>query len=92
MNGWAFVTKHGLMLAYVAKHPKSTAREIASAIHVTERTVHKCIADLEAEGYIERRRVGRNNMYRVNRNLMLRHDTTQYVQVGDLLKVLGSRR
>ena len=92
MPEWTFITNHGLVLAYVSKHPQSTAREIASTVNITERTIHKIIADLEADGYIERQKVGRNNTYRVNPHLGLRHETTHDVLVGDLLKVLGWRR
>lgn len=92
MPEWTFITNHGLVLAYIAKYSQSTARQVAVAINVTERTVHKIIAELEAEGYIERQRVGRNNVYRLNPHLGLRHHTTGDVVVGDLLKVLGWRR
>ncbi len=80
------------MLAYIAKHSQITARAIASAVNLIERTVHKIIAELEAEKYIERRRVGRNNEYRINSHTELRHDTTRDVMVEDFLKVLGWRR
>jgi len=89
MSEWTFITRHGLVIAYVAQHPRSTTREIASAIHVTERTVHKCIAELEAEGYVKRRKVGRSNIYRINPRVMLRHDTVRHISVADLLKLLG---
>ena len=89
---WTFITNHGLVLAYVAKHPQSMGRTIASAVNLTERTVHKIIAELEAEKYIERRRVGRNNNYRINPNTELRHDTIRDILVEDFLKVLGWRR
>ena len=89
MPRWTFISNHGLVLAYIAKHPRSTAREIASAINVTEWTVRKIIDDLEAAGYIERQKVGRRNMYRTNPYLSLRHETIRDVRVGGLLKVLG---
>jgi len=92
MPEWTFITNYGLVLAYIARHPQTTAREIAQAIKITERTIHKIITDLEAEGYVERQRVGRNNAYRVHPHLGLRHETTWDVAVGDLLKVLGWRR
>ncbi len=92
MPQWAFITNHGLVLAYIAKRPQSTARTIASAVNVTERTVQKIIAELVAEQYIERRRVGRNNEYRINSHTELRHETTRDVMVEDFLKVLGWRQ
>ena len=91
MPGWTFISNHGLVLTYIAKHPQSTAREIASAINITEWTVRKIIDDLEAAGYIERRKAGRRNMYRIDPYLYMRHETIRDVRVGDLLKVLGWR-
>ena len=92
MSEWTLITNHGLVLAYIAKRPQSTARAIASAVNVTERTVQKIIAELVAEQYIERRRVGRNNEYRINSHTELRHETTRDVMVEDFLKVLGWRQ
>jgi len=89
MPQWTFITNHGLVLAYIARHSQSTARVIASATNLTERTVHKIITELEAEKYIERRRVGRRNEYCINSHTQLRHETTRDVMVEDFLKVLG---
>ena len=91
MGEWTFITNHGLVLTYVAKHPHSTGREIAQAIDITERTILKIISDLETEGYINRQKQGRNNVYQVNPDIGLRHETTADVMVGDLLKVMGWR-
>ena len=63
---WTFITNHGLTLAFIFHNPRSTAREIANHIGVTERTTHKIISDLEVAGYIERRKEGRRNVYGVN--------------------------
>jgi len=92
MPEWTFITNHGLVLAYIAKYPQSTAREMATAISITERAVRKITAELEANGYMQRQRVGRNNVYYINPDIYLRHDTTRDVPVGDLLNVLGWRR
>ncbi len=55
---------------------------------VTERTTHKIISDLEKEGYIERRRDGRRNVYRVNPELPLRRHTIEEIRVSELLEAL----
>jgi len=91
MPEWTLISNHGLVLTYIAKHRQSTAREIASAIKITEWTVHKIIASLEDEGYIQRQKVGRRNIYRTNPYLYMRHETIRDIRVGDLLKVLGWR-
>ncbi len=87
---WTFITNHGLVLSYISHHPTSTAREIASYIGVTERTTHKIIGDLENEGYIDRQKIGRRNVYSVDPRLPLRHHTKADIMVEDLLESLTS--
>jgi len=88
---WTFITNHGLVLSYLSHNPRSTAREIANCIGVTERTTHKIISDLEVEGFIERRKSGRRNVYTVDHNLPLRHHTKQDIMVSELLNALGGQ-
>ena len=88
---WTFITNHGLVLSYIYHNSRSTAREIASKIGVTERTTHKIISDLEAAGYIDRRKSGRRNIYGVDPELPLRHHTKQDVMVSELLEALTSK-
>ena len=90
-SGWTFITNHGLVLSYIFHNARSTAREIANYIGVTERTTHKIISDLEQEGYIERRKAGRRNVYRVDPTLPLRHHTKQDVMVEDVLEALSTK-
>ena len=91
MVKWAFITNHGLVLSYIARKPRSTARVIAQAVGITERTAHKIIAELEEAGYISRKRVGRQNRYQINANLPLRHPSHDEVAVGELIQVLKWR-
>jgi DNA-binding MarR family transcriptional regulator len=58
MTDWSFITNHGLVLAAIAKHPRSTARELGNDVGITERTAHKIIIDLEDAGYITKTKVG----------------------------------
>ncbi len=88
---WTFITNHGLVLSFIFHNPRSTAREIANDIGVTERTTHKIISDLEIAGYIERRKSGRRNLYRVNPSLPLRHHSKQDVMVEELLEALTTK-
>ena len=89
---WTFITNHGLVLSYIVHNPRSTAREIANHVGVTERTTHKIISDLEATGYIDRRKSGRRNVYRVAPDLPLRHHTKQDIMVADLMETLTSKK
>jgi DNA-binding transcriptional ArsR family regulator len=89
---WTFVTNHALVLSFLAKQSRITARELASSIGVTERTVRKIIADLDEAGYITKKKQGRRIRYRVNPDLSLRHDAHQEIAVGDFLQALGWKR
>ena len=91
MAGWAFITTHGLVLAAIAKHPRSTAREIGDAVGITERAAHKIINDLDEAGYITKIKVGRKNHYRIHSNVPLKDDVTD-AAVGELLMMLGAVR
>jgi DNA-binding MarR family transcriptional regulator len=62
-----FLTSYALVLLSVDRCPTATVREIAGAVGLTERQVHRVLDDLEAEGYITRKRVARQNHYTVNR-------------------------
>jgi DNA-binding Lrp family transcriptional regulator len=92
MPKWTFITNHGLVLGYIARNPRSTARVIAQAVGITERTTHKIIAELEEAGYISRKKVGRKNQYQINRDLPLRHPSHDEVMVGDLLQILAQKK
>ena len=91
MPEWAFITNHGLVLLYVSGHTPCTSREVALAINITERTVHRILNDLEAQGYINRQRTSKGSLYQTNPELGLRHELTRDVMVGDLLHLLGRR-
>ncbi|MSQ11730.1 MAG: winged helix-turn-helix transcriptional regulator [Dehalococcoidia bacterium] len=85
-----FVTNHGLVLAYLARQRRSTTREIAEAAGITERTAYAIISDLVNAGYLSRKRVGRQNAYRIRprflHNARVERDTT----VSQLFRALGN--
>jgi predicted transcriptional regulator len=89
MANWTFITNHAAVFAYLAKNPVITARQLASEIGITERAVRSIIADLEADGYIEKAKEGRRIRYSIEKNLPLRHPTHRHVEVRKLLKALG---
>lgn len=88
MPEWSFFTNHGLVLVAIAKHPRSTAREIGDAVGITERAAHKLIRDLEEVGYITKTKVGRKNQYKIHPDVPLMGEVTD-AAVGELLVVLG---
>lgn len=89
MPDWMFISKHALVLSLVAKNPRITAQELATAIGMTERQVRRVIADLYDSGYISKKRIGRGIKYRINPDLSLRHDTHAEIAIGDFLEALG---
>jgi DNA-binding IclR family transcriptional regulator len=60
---WGFLTTHALILICVAQHPRSTVREIAMTVGITERAAHSALQDLREGGIISREREGRRNRY-----------------------------
>ena len=92
MSDWKFLTNHALVLSWIAQHPQSTAREIAINIGITERTALKIVGELVEGGYLDRRRKGRRNVYRVNSDIPLRHHIQRNVLIGDLLAVIAPKR
>ncbi|MFL7838984.1 MAG: helix-turn-helix transcriptional regulator [Candidatus Promineifilaceae bacterium] len=89
MTSWTFITNHGAVLALIGQQDQITAREIAKELGITERSVMRIIKDLESEGYIDRERNGRVNIYRVNTNIPLRRQGKRDIMIGDLLAVLN---
>ncbi|MBI2850829.1 MAG: winged helix-turn-helix transcriptional regulator [Chloroflexi bacterium] len=89
MGELRFITKHGLVLLCIAKNRGKTAREIGDEVGVTERTAHKMILDLEAEGYITKAKAGNKNTYRVRPEVPIK---AADVAVGELLEMLGWKR
>lgn len=92
ISDWKFLTNHALVLGWITQHPQSTAREIALAIGITERTALKIVGELDEADYINRRRKGRRNVYRVNQDTPLRHPIEGDGPVGELLRVIAPKK
>jgi len=86
---WTFLSNHGRVFVYIAKYPKSTTEAISREVGLTQRGVQKIITELEAAGYIARRKEGRCNLYTVRAELPMRHRLERDHAVGDLLLALG---
>ncbi len=92
MTGWKFLTNHALVLCLIAKQSRITAREISSTIGITEKATRNIINDLEADGYVTKKKEGRRIKYTVDPDLPLRTETQQDKAIGDLLQTLGWKR
>ena len=88
--GWTFLTNHAHVLLCIAKWPSVTMRDVAVRVGITERAVQRIVADLEAAGYLERRRAGRCNRYRVRDRMPLRHALERHEDVSSLLALARS--
>ena len=85
---WTFLSNHTHVLVCLARNPEVTMRDIAEQVGVTERAVQRIVADLEAGGYLVRRRRGRRNAYLLHPELPLRHPLEERTRLSDLLDVL----
>jgi predicted transcriptional regulator len=92
MAGWTFLTNHAVVLSLIAKNPRITALELATAARITERAVRRIIADLADVGYISRTKEGRGLRYHINADMPLRDHSHREVGIAEFLKVLGWKR
>jgi predicted transcriptional regulator len=86
---WTFLTNHGRVMAYIAKHPQSTTQEVAQRAGLSIRAIQQIITDLEKGGYIARHKEGRRNRYTIHPEIPMRHRLEREHAVGDILLALG---
>jgi len=89
---WTFITNHAAVLTLLDREEHLTSREIAMALSITERYVVQIIKDLEAEGYISKRKEGRTNRFSVNKDLPLRRNDQREVSVHELLQLISRKK
>jgi DNA-binding MarR family transcriptional regulator len=89
---WTFITNHAAVLTVLDGEEQLTSREIAISLGITERSVVRIIKDLETNGYVTKRKEGRENRYTVNKDLPLRRDDQQEVQVRTLLQLISHKK
>jgi DNA-binding MarR family transcriptional regulator len=82
---WTFLSNHGHVLLALARDPQCRLRDVAELVGITERSVQAIVADLEAEGYLTRIRVGRRNVYRLHPHKRFRHPAESRHRIGELL-------
>ena len=86
-NHWDFLTHHSHVLICVSRDPGIRLRDIATSVGITERTAHRILSELVEEGYVERERNGRRNVYKIETERPLRHPLVRG-RIGDLLSAL----
>jgi DNA-binding MarR family transcriptional regulator len=89
-GSWVFLTNHAHVLLCIARDPQSRARDIAEQVGITERAAQRILADLIADGYATRTKVGRRNHYKINTRGHLRHPVLRDLSIRPLLEVLNT--
>lgn len=85
---WTFLTNHAHVLLAIARDPRSTLREVAAKVGITERATQKIVADLDTAGYLTRSRHGRRNRYSVTTGRPFRHPLAAGHDIDELLEIL----
>lgn len=88
MGKWGFLTNHALVLIHVANNERSTLREIAAAVGITERAALSILRAMEEDEIIGRQREGRRNRYWVDFNALMEHQLSGPYNVQELVENL----
>lgn len=88
MPPFGFLTNHGLALLCIAADPGIRMREIAAQVDITERATQRIVSDLIEAGYLDRKRVGRRNLYSIRTNLRIAVPNRRDLDLNTLLNVL----
>lgn len=88
-RGWTFITNHAQVLLAVAQKADVRVREIAAAAGITERHAYRMLRDLQKAGYVERRRHGRCNLYRIHPELAIGDPVVEAQSLRELLRLIG---
>ena len=91
-NDWTFLTNHAHVLMRLAADPNERMRDIADDVGITERAVQRIIAELEADGYLERVRNGRRNEYKIHKDMPLRHPIESHRKINDIIQLINSNK
>jgi DNA-binding Lrp family transcriptional regulator len=88
---WTFFTNHAHVLICLARNPEQPLREVALSVGITERAVQRIVTELEQGGCLMREKIGRQNKYKINDQVQLRHVLEAHRTIGDVLEILVER-
>jgi DNA-binding transcriptional ArsR family regulator len=91
---WGLLSNHALVLIHVIEHPRSTLRDIADNVGITERAALSLLRALEEDAIVARRKEGRRNVYTVDVAALMAHrshGTYSVGQIADALFALSGR-
>ena len=89
MAEWRLLSNHGRVLVFIAREPKARQRDIAEAVGLTERSVHRIVSELCEEGYLTRIPNGRTKNYEIHRDVAVHDPLLGDHQVGEILAVVA---
>jgi predicted transcriptional regulator len=89
-RAWTFLTSHARVLIIISQNPNLRLRDIATIADLTERSIQRIVADLEAAGYLSRQRIGRRNHYAIRTRETLRHPHEKGVEIDLLLELFSN--
>ena len=78
---WRFLTNHTQVLICIARAPDVRLRDVAEQVGITERAAQRILADLVEAGYVERKRHGRRNSYRISEEQHMRHPAQEDIEI-----------
>lgn len=84
-HDWVLLSNHGYVLLAIAEDPTVRLRDIARAVGITERATIRILRELVEGGVVQRRRVGRRNIYRIDDSAPMRHPSWSDRRVRQLL-------
>ena len=87
-SNWTFLTNHAHVLLSIVDVPDSRMRDLAEKIGITERAVQGIISDLEKERYLTKFRKGRQNVYKIQTRLRLRHSVERHCSILELINLI----
>ncbi len=86
---WTFLTNHAQVLLCLAETPDIRLRDVAERVGITERATQRILSELVKSGYVKTTRVGRRNMYTVDREHAMRHSAQLGYEIGALLEAMS---
>lgn len=86
---WTFLTNHAQVLLCLAETPDIRLRDVAERVGITERATQRILSELVKSGYVRTTRVGRRNMYTVDREHAMRHSAQLGYEIGALLEAMS---
>jgi DNA-binding Lrp family transcriptional regulator len=90
MAKWGLLTNHAVVLIHIYEHPRSTLRDIARAVGITERAALTILRQLEEEECVQRVKEGRRNRYTVSLPAVLARRTQGPYTIEQILVGLSN--